>query len=86
MPTVRLSHRAALSISGKDARGFLQGLVTNDIDRPSDEGALYAALLTAQGKIVADFILKAEGEGWLVDVEAAQAAELLKRLKLYRLR
>jgi tRNA-modifying protein YgfZ len=68
---------------GEDVRGFLQGLVTNDVG-----GGLpvYAALLSAQGKAMFDFFVWADGEDILLDCEAETADNLAKRLSLYRLR
>ncbi|MBV9694190.1 MAG: folate-binding protein YgfZ, partial [Alphaproteobacteria bacterium] len=72
--------------SGPDARGFLQGLVTNDIEKLKPGRALYAALLSPQGKILFDFLL-AEGDGAiLIDCTAASRDSLIKRLAMYRLR
>ena len=77
--------RAVLRISGPDARDFLQGLVTNDVRR-LDAGAVYAALLSPQGKYLFDFFLVADGEDILLDVKADRAAALAQRLGLYKLR
>ena len=68
---------------GEDVRGFLQGLVTNDVggDLP-----VYAALLSAQGKAMFDFFVWADGPDTLLDCEAETADDLAKRLSLYRLR
>jgi hypothetical protein len=83
---MRLDDRAVIALSGPEARGFLQGLVTNDLDQLAPGRALYAALLTPQGKILFDFLI-AEGDGAvLLDVAAAARDALLKRLKMYRLR
>ena len=83
MPATTLTDRAVIHIAGEDVRGFLQGLVTNDVT-----GALpvWAALLTPQGKALFDFILWADGEDVLVDCEAEQADALIRRLSIYRLR
>lgn len=80
-----MSTRRILRLSGADARSFLQGLVTNDV-AGLDQGLVYAALLTPQGKYLADFFLTAEGEDVLLDVDAALAEGLVKRLGMYRLR
>ena len=80
-----MSQRRILRLSGPDARSFLQGLVTNDVTR-IDQGLVYAALLTPQGKYLADFFLLAEGDHVLLDVAAELADGLLKRLSMYRLR
>ncbi len=77
--------RAVLRIGGAGARAFLQGLVTNDVNR-LDAGPVYAALLSPQGKYLFDFILIADGEDVLLDVDAARAGALAQRLALYRLR
>lgn len=86
MSGTTLNDRALLRLSGEDVRGFLQGLVTNDVERLAPERPLWAGLLTPQGKALFDFILWAEGEDVLVDCEAEAADDLAKRLALYRLR
>ncbi|WP_027244380.1 YgfZ/GcvT domain-containing protein [Leisingera daeponensis] len=80
-----MSDRRILRLSGSDAKSFLQGLVTNNVDR-LDDGLVYAALLTPQGKYIADFFLAADGDAVLLDVDAPLAEGLLKRLNMYRLR
>lgn len=81
-----LDDRGVLSIVGPDARAFLQGIVTNDIDKVSPDQAIYAALLTPQGKYLFDFFVAAHGDGLLLDAEAARLPDLAKRLTMYRLR
>jgi folate-binding protein YgfZ len=81
-----LTDRAVLRLSGEDVRGFLQGLVTNDMDALAPDRPLWAGLLTAQGKLLFDFILWADGDDVLIDCEASQADALSRRLTLYRLR
>lgn len=81
-----MEERGVLAIEGAEARAFLQALVSNDILRVSDEQAVYAALLTPQGKFLHDFFVAAWGEGLLLDCEAARLADLKRRLTLYRLR
>ena len=82
----RLDDRAVIALSGQDARSLLQGLITNDIEKLAPGCAVYAALLTPQGKILFDFII-AEGDGAvLLDCAAATADALVKRLTMYRLR
>lgn len=81
-----LDDRAVIALSGPDARTLLQGLITNDIEWLQPGRALYAALLTPQGKILFDFLI-AEGEGVvLLDCAAETADALAKRLAMYRLR
>jgi folate-binding protein YgfZ len=86
MSATTLIDRAVLRLSGEDVRGFLQGLVTNDVAALSPTTPLWAGLLSAQGKALFDFILWADGDDVLIDCEAEQADALAKRLKMYRLR
>jgi folate-binding protein YgfZ len=81
-----LSDRAVISVSGAEAKTFLQGLITNDVTKLVPERPLYAALLTPQGKVLFDFLLSAADETVYVDCLAVSADALLKRLTLYRLR
>ncbi|MEX0280642.1 MAG: folate-binding protein YgfZ [Arenibacterium sp.] len=80
-----MTTRRIFRISGADRESFLQGLVTNDIAKLKT-GLVYAALLTPQGKYIADFFLKADGESILLDAADAQADDLHRRLSLYKLR
>ncbi|WP_299966861.1 folate-binding protein [uncultured Roseobacter sp.] len=80
-----MSTRRILQITGTDARDFLQGLITNDIGKITD-GLVYAALLTPQGKYIADFFLSERGEAVLLDVADALADTLMQRLMMYKLR
>ncbi|MEP2717951.1 folate-binding protein [Pseudophaeobacter sp.] len=77
--------RKILRLSGADTRDFLQGLVTSDVTK-IDQGLVYAAMLTPQGKYIADFFLAADGDDVLLDGDAEQADALQKRLAMYRLR
>jgi len=86
MSGTTLADRALLRLSGEDVSGFLQGLVTNDLDALAPDRPLWAGLLTAQGKALFDFILWAEGADVLIDCESEQADALARRLSLYRLR
>ncbi|WP_300016152.1 folate-binding protein [uncultured Roseobacter sp.] len=80
-----MTKRRILQISGADAREFLQGLITNDIERLRD-GLVYAALLTPQGKYIADFFLAAAPDGILLDVADGLGDALTQRLTMYKLR
>ncbi|WP_181705846.1 YgfZ/GcvT domain-containing protein [Chthonobacter rhizosphaerae] len=81
-----LSSRSVLSITGADAAALLDRLVTTDTDGATDEAAAYAALLTPQGKVLADFLMVRIDGGFLLDVPKAAAADLVKRFTLYKLR
>ena len=80
-----MNTRTVFRISGPEAQEFLQGLVSNDLRRLSD-GPVYAALLTPQGKYLADFFLTADGDSILLDVAEPLAASLFQRLSMYKLR
>ncbi|WP_332696955.1 CAF17-like 4Fe-4S cluster assembly/insertion protein YgfZ, partial [Bosea sp. (in: a-proteobacteria)] len=90
MPAIRLVDRGVIRVSGDDARDFLQNIVTNEMDEVTLERAGYGALLTPQGKIIGDFLVVAvpeeEGGGFLLDCPLLQTPDLMKRLKLYKLR
>jgi folate-binding protein YgfZ len=81
-----LRDRAVLSVAGAAARDFLQGLVTNDMGCATPGTALYAALLTPQGKILHEFLVAESRDGFLIDCARENAADLMRRLMLYRLR
>ncbi|MBA4007615.1 MAG: folate-binding protein YgfZ [Erythrobacter sp.] len=87
MTATLLTTRALVRLSpledSEDVAAFLQGLVTNDTAGPLP---CYAALLSAQGKHLFDFLVWADGASLLLDCEAAHADELVKRLSMYRLR
>ncbi|MDA0241420.1 MAG: folate-binding protein [Proteobacteria bacterium] len=81
-----LDDRAAVRFSGEDARPFLQGLISNDVEKIAENRSIYAAFLTAQGKFLYDFFLSAFDNALYMDCEASRADEFIKRLTLYRLR
>jgi len=91
MTGTTLADRALIRLSGEEVRGFLQGLVTNDLDALAPERPLWAGLLSAQGKALFDFLLWDAkefdgGDDVLVDCERGAAGDLARRLTLYRLR
>lgn len=80
--------RTVLGLTGKDAIGFLQGIVSNDL-RPLETapGIVWAALLTPQGKYLADFfVVRLPSGQLLIDIATALAADTLRRLTMYKLR
>ena len=90
MPFARLHDRRVIKVAGEEARPFLDRLVTCDLDRLAPGAARYGALLTPQGKMIADFtILDAsslESATIYLDTAASCAGDLVKRLNMYRLR
>ncbi len=81
-----LADRAVIRLAGAGARDFLQGLITNDIAKALPGKAIHAALLSPQGKILFDFFVVPDGDGYLLEVASAQAEALRQRLSFYRLR
>lgn len=90
MTAVQLIDRGVIRVTGEEAGSFLQGLLTCDIDKVVPGQAGYGALLTPQGKIISDCLVVAvpseDGGGFLLDSPLLQTPDLMKRLKLYRLR
>ena len=86
MPITLLPDRGALEVAGEDRVAFLQGLVSNDVAEAAPGRAVWAALLTPQGKWLADFFVFSDGERLLLDCERAQAPALAARLSRFRLR
>src|SRR4051794_21644023 len=86
MPIAYLPERGVVEVAGEDRLAFLQGLVSNDVAGAAPGAAVFAALLTAQGKWLADFLVLAEGERLLLECERGQAPMLVQKLSRYRLR
>lgn len=84
--TVHLADRAVLRIGGPEARDFLQGLLTNDLATLAPASPLWAGLLSAQGKALFEMLVHDAGDDILLDVAADRAADLAKRLAMFRLR
>jgi folate-binding protein YgfZ len=82
----RLDRRAVVAVGGPQAADFLNALVTAEVARAGAGKAVYAGLLSPQGKVLFDFVLFIAGERILLDVAADRAAELAARLTHYRLR
>jgi hypothetical protein len=81
-----LADRGVLALRGADVRPFLQGLISNDIERIRPDHASYAALLTPQGKFLFDFFIVQHGDELLLETELARVGDLQRRLMMYRLR
>lgn len=87
MPLVHLSDRTLLRVTGPEAEHFLQNLITTDLGSLSQGEAKPGALLSPQGKILFDFLISRDGsEALVIDCRAEIAADLLKRLTIYKLR
>lgn len=81
-----LPERAAVAVRGAEAAAFLHGICTNNIETLAEGDAAYAGLLTPQGKLLFDFFVLRQSEGFLVDISRALAADFVKRLTFYKLR
>ena len=84
--SAHLPQRSVLAVTGKDRVTYLQGLLSADVTHAAPGRAVWAALLTPQGKWLADFFILAEPDRLLLDVEAGQATDLTRRLTRFRLR
>lgn len=80
------ANRGVVRVGGADAEEFLQGLVSNDVAKAEPDKAVYAALLTPQGKFLHDFFVLRSDEDFLLDCDGERRADLLQRLKRYKLR
>ncbi|WP_372397195.1 folate-binding protein [Azospirillum sp. HJ39] len=88
-----LDQRSVVAVTGEDRKPFLQGLVSNDVLRVTPEHAAYALFLTPQGKFLHDFtMVDSDGDpaailpAILMDAETERRTDLLRRLKMYKLR
>ena len=90
MKSAFLPDRGVVKVAGEDARNFLNGLVTTDLDRLKPGLGRFGALLTPQGKIIVDFLITevpaGHGGGFLIDCPKALAESLATKLKFYKLR
>ena len=81
-----LDDRAILYLNGEDAKGFLQNLISNDINKVDDSSSCFASLLSPQGKFLYEFIIIKHKSGYLIDCEKSQADGLFQQLSVYKLR
>ena len=81
-----LEDRAILYINGPDSKDFLQNLISNDINKVSDDSSCFASLFTPQGKFLYEFIIVKHKSGYFIDCEKSQSEEIFKQLNLYKIR
>tara|TARA_B100000900_G_scaffold323175_1_gene282721 strand:+ start:277 stop:1164 length:888 start_codon:yes stop_codon:yes gene_type:complete len=81
-----LEDRAIIYINGLDAKDFLQNLITNDINKVTDNSSCFASLFTPQGKFLYEFIVVKHKSGFFIDCEKNQSQEIFKQLNLYKIR
>jgi len=81
-----LEDRAIIYINGSDAKAFLQNLISNDINKVSDNSSCFASLFTPQGKFLYEFIVVKHKSGYFIDCEKNQSKDLFNQLNLYKIR
>ena len=81
-----LEDRAIIYVNGRDVKDFLQNLISNDINKVTDNSSCFASLLTPQGKFLFEFIIIKHKQGYFIDCEKAQAENLFDQLNLYKIR
>jgi len=81
-----LEDRGILFVQGKDAKEFLQNIITNDINKVNETNSCFASLLTPQGKYLFDFLIIKHKNGYFLDCEKLQIENLFNQLNLYKLR
>ena len=82
----KLENRGIFTVSGTDSHSFLQGLISNDIEKVSEIRSIYSAFLTPQGKYLFDFFISQLGDVLFIDCEKDRLPDFMKRLRLYKLR
>ena len=81
-----LEDRAILYVNGSDAKDFLQNLISNDINKVSDNSSCFASLFTPQGKFLYEFMVVKHKLGYFIDCEKSQSEDIFKQLNLYKIR
>ena len=81
-----LEDRSIIYINGLDARDFLQNLISNDINKVTENCSCFASLLTPQGKFLYEFIVIRHKSGFFIDCEKNQSKEIFKQLNQYKIR
>jgi folate-binding protein YgfZ len=86
MPLFMQQNRALLAVRGTDAAQFLQGLITQDVLALTTGQWMWSGLLSPQGKVLFDFLIRKQGDDFILDVEAVRRDTFIKKLNLYKLR
>jgi len=81
-----LKNRGLISITGEDAKEYLQNIITNDINKVSKSNSVFAALLSPQGKYLFDFFVIKNDKGYLLDCDGSLVKELINNLSKYKIR
>jgi len=83
---LQLENRAILEISGHDRKKFLQGLITNDVNKATEKNLIYTAMLNAQGRFLYEFFIFELAEKLILDCDSNRRDEIFKKLNFYKLR
>ena len=83
---ILLEDRGLVSITGEDAKNFLQNIITNDIEKVNSSASIFSALFTPQGKYLFEFFVLKLKEGYLLECEKKSTTEIIKLLNFYKLR
>lgn len=86
MSSAFLPHQRQIEITGKDAQEFLNNLITTDVENLPENEVRAGALLTPQGKILFDFLVSREADGFILETDSSQLDALIRRLTMYKLR
>ena len=81
-----LENRGLISITGDDAKEFLQNIITNDLNKVSGSNSIFAALLSPQGKYLYEFFVVKNNEGYLLDCDGGSVQEFIDNLSKYKIR
>ena len=81
-----LEDRSILYVNGKDSKDFLQNLISNDINKVTDQNSCFASLLSPQGKFLFEFLVVKHKSGYFIDCEKSQSKEIFEQLNLYKIR
>ena len=83
---ITLDDRGFVKISGVDAKEFLQNIVTNDLEKVSEESTIFSSILTPQGKYLFEFFILKFADGYILECEKKSSSEILKIFNFYKLR
>ena len=81
-----LEERGFIQVKGVEAKDFLQNIVTNDVEKVTNESTIFSSILTPQGKYLFDFFMIKLGENYLIECEKKSTEEIIKLLNHYKLR
>jgi folate-binding protein YgfZ len=81
-----LDDRGLISITGDDAKEYLQNIITNDIKKVNQSDSIFSALLSPQGKYLHEFFIISTDNGYFLDCSTESKEDLIKQLSKYKLR